>query len=64
MTGENAVRMSARFIWSAAAFRPWRTISVVTRVDARLAGRALTVAASGRSGRRSGARSATKPASR
>ena len=30
MTGENAVRISARFICSAAAFRPWRMISVVT----------------------------------
>jgi hypothetical protein len=29
MTGENDVRTSARFIWSAAAFSPWRTISVV-----------------------------------
>src|SRR3954464_5987694 len=30
MTGENDVRMSARFICSAAALSAWRTISVVT----------------------------------
>jgi hypothetical protein len=30
MTGENAVRISARFIWLAAEFNEWRTISVVT----------------------------------
>src|ERR1700742_3109722 len=30
MTGENEVRISARFICSAAALSAWRTISVVT----------------------------------
>ena len=28
--GEKAVRTSARFIWLAAEFRPWRITSVVT----------------------------------